>query len=131
MAALQETIATFIRAYHRTVDDRAGPNTTHHGEAAAAAAIIDFLKSNPEHLFGADMFWDAGSPEQPVDDLADVRDNTGYGEITEVWRGLRLPTIFVAWAAPRDDSDEPVYIQADSLAEAQRLINVELASRES
>jgi hypothetical protein len=128
---IQDTIATIIRAWHRTTENRAGPDTQHTGEGNAAQAIVALLRATPALLLKPDMFWDAASPESPIDDLSDVRDNTGYGEITEVWQAIRAPTIFVAWLGPRDDadSDDDLYFEGESLAAVQALLDAELAAR--
>jgi hypothetical protein len=120
------TIATLIRAFHRTGDSPSGPETLHTGAETAAAAIIDLLRADPTLLFQPNMFWDAAYPEIPIDSLDDVRDNTDFEIITEVWQGLHMPTIFVAWLPPRDDADgdgEPMRFEGNTLEAVQALMN--------
>lgn len=131
MADLHETIATYIRAYHRAIDTPGGRGMTHTGDRECAKAIIDLLRGNADLLNPPDMFWDAACPEEPVSDLDDVQSNTVFGEITELWRAVKARTIFVTWLEPRAGSDEAVYVEGYTLAEVNMKVAAELESRGS
>lgn len=122
-------IATLIRAWHRTRDEPRQPGTLHSGDMDAATAILTYVRANAGSLGIPDMFWDAACPEEPVQDLDDVRDNTGYNEISEIWQAVRAPTIFVAWLGPRDGDDDPLYFEGPTAAAVQALLDAELAAR--